>query len=149
MINFFIIAAFMLIFVFVGLKCEASDSGMFYDKTWKSYSDHESLALKGTKMVENDSNSDLYKKLETILSYHERTVLWRRSFIISVFLISFVYMVHKMNDKFDTPDQYFMLWFLFSGILYFYFNFVIYHHHRLLKENGTEIINKLRDTCNN
>lgn len=142
-VDFIIIIIFMTILLYVVVKWEAHDSGI----SWKSYSDDESIPLRGTKMKDEDTTKVLYERLENILSYHEKFVIWRRCIIISIFLLTFVYIVYKMNNSLDTPNQIFIILFLFTAFLYFYFNFVNYHHNRKLKNNGIEIINKLKENC--
>jgi hypothetical protein len=40
--------------------------------------DEESVYVKNTKAEPNDTTDDLYKRLGSILSYHEKAGVWRR-----------------------------------------------------------------------
>ena len=44
--------------------------------------DEESIYLKNTKAESRDTCKDLYQKIESILSYHEKARVWKRCIII-------------------------------------------------------------------
>jgi hypothetical protein len=52
-----------------------------------------------------------------------------------------------MNSKIDTIYNYVILLLLIFALLYFYHNYINYHHFRRLKNNGIEILNEIKKKC--
>jgi len=83
--------------------------------------------------------------LISIVSYHEKTGVWRRCYILSLSLLFIIFIVDKISYKKNNIYYWIvlLLLLLFLAIHYFFFNYINYHHFRNLKENEIEIINKL------
>jgi hypothetical protein len=106
----------------------------------KHCDDSKSVYLIDTKMQPNDSYEKLLERLKSALSYHEKATVWRKCILISFACVVIVHIVYKMNERFDDTYNYLVLLLCFSGVLYFYHNYLNYHYFRALKNNGEEII---------
>jgi hypothetical protein len=109
--------------------------------------DEESVYLKNTKAETGDTCKDLYEKMESILSYHEKAGVWRRCIIIATIIIFFIYIIYKINNEFNSINQYVVLLMVIFTLIYFYHNYINYHHFRNLKQNGVEILQLIKRKC--
>jgi hypothetical protein len=79
----------------------------------------------------------------SILSYHEKAGVWKRCYILSIILMIILFIVNNNSREKDNIYYWLILLMLFFTTHYLFFNYINYHHIRILKDNGTEIINKL------
>jgi hypothetical protein len=107
----------------------------------------DSVYIKNTKLEKNDNCQDLLHKLESIVSYHEKGGIWKRCIIIATICVSFIFVVYKINSKFDSIYHYILLLLLIFTVIYLYHNFINYHQFRILKNNTLEIINQINKKC--
>lgn len=152
------------IFIFVGLYAimkEREELGCYSSTTSSSSppnatssmlpscDDNQSVYVVNTKMKEGDDCDTLLNRLKSIVSYHEKGGVWKRCFIIALIAIVFVYMV--VHSQSSAPDAnrftYAIIFLLFFTLIYFYHNYINYHHFRKLKENANEIISSIRERC--
>lgn len=98
-------------------------------------------------MEKNDNCQDLLDRLGSIVSYHEKGGVWKRCIIIAAICVSVIYVVYKMNSKFNTIYHYVTLLLLMFTLIYFYHNYINYHHFRRLKNNGIEILDEIKNKC--
>jgi hypothetical protein len=109
--------------------------------------DDENVYLKNTKAEPQDKCEELHNKVESILSYHEKSAVWRRSLITGTIITFFTYIVYNINNKFDNIYGYIVLFLLNFCLIYFYHNYINYHHFRKLKTNGIEILQLMKQKC--
>ena len=110
--------------------------------------DENSVYVRGTKMQPQDSPDDLALRMRSILSYHEKGGVWKRCYIIATGLVFIVYIVGSCcPDKKGNIAYWFTLHMMFLAILYFFFNYINYHHFRLLKRIGTDILDTIIARC--
>jgi hypothetical protein len=98
-------------------------------------------------MEQNDNCEDLLDRLESIVSYHEKGGVWKRCIIIATICVGLIYIVYHMNSKLNSIYHYLILLLLIFTLIYFYHNYINYHHFRRLKNNGTEILNEIKKKC--
>lgn len=134
------ILALAIVLVYAILK-EREELGCYKFSIEKQCNDNESVYVSGTKMDENDTDEILYKKLENILSYHEKGGVWKRCFILATILVLFVFLFDRAFK--DNNLKWIVIHMNFFTVLYFYFNYLNYHHFRNLKKNGLEIIQRV------
>lgn len=137
-----IISIFICVLIYAILK-EREELGCYRFSIQQQCNDNNSVYVKGTALEKDDTKENLYKKLESILSYHEKAGIWRRCYILALALVVIVFIVSKSTCK-NNIYYWLILLLLFFSILYLFFNYINYHHFRTLKNNGIEIINKLK-----
>jgi len=133
---------FIVIFIYALLK-EREELGCYRVSIEKQCDDNKSVYVINTKATETDNKEELYNKLESILSYHEKAGVWRRCYILSTILLFILYIIKNTCNK-DVIYYWINLLLLYFTVLYFFFNYINYHHFRNLKNNGLEIIKKLK-----
>jgi hypothetical protein len=109
--------------------------------------DENSVYLKDTKLSSTDTCRDMKQKLISILSYHEKGAVWRRCLIISFITVGYIYIVYNIDNSLKTPYHYIVLLLVIFCIMYFYHNYINYHHFRNLKKNGVEILEEISRKC--
>lgn len=131
---------------------EREELGCYRFSISKQCDEHNSIYLINTKNKKEDTTEVSKKRLISILSYHEKAGVWRRCYIISFVLVFIVFIVNTLSGKSFIKDNrllykelfyWIVLLLLFLAILYFFFNYINFHHFRNLKENGIEILEKL------
>lgn len=143
---------YILIFVFCiilyySIFKEREEQGCYKISIDRQCDDDESVYVKNTKMEKNDDCNDLFNRLESIMSYHEKGGVWKRCMILAVICVYAIYIFYNINSKIDTIYHYIILLLLIYTIIYLYHNYIYYHHFRRLKNNGIEIINKIKNKC--
>ena len=117
----------------------------------KQCNEDESVYIKGTEPSQTDSNSMLKAKLDSVLSYHEKGAVWRKCWIMSLILSIVLYILLRANLK--SVDELSLYWLLLSiqitsfFLMYFFFNYINYHHFRRLKNNGLLILDEVFKRC--
>lgn len=102
--------------------------------------DMNSVYLKDTQRQETDTPQDMCNRLKSILSYHEKAGAWKRCVILTSLMTTWVWILHRVSPRFNTPYHYAMFFLLTLATVYFYHNFLNYHHFRRLKQNGVDMI---------
>jgi hypothetical protein len=136
---------FIIIFVYAVLK-EREELGCYRLSIGRQCIDEESVYVKNTKAEQGDTCKDLYERMGSILSYHEKAGVWRRCIIMAIIITFFVYIVYNINKNFNI-NQYIVLLLVSFSLIYFYHNFINYHHFRRLKQNGIEILQLMKQKC--
>ena len=137
---------FVLIIYYAVMK-EREELGCYRFSIGRQCKDEESVFVKNTKTEPGDTCKDLYERMGSILSYHEKAGVWRRCFIIATIITFFVYIVYNINHKLNSVNQYVVLLLLIFTLIYFYHNYINYHHFRNLKQNGLEILELIKKKC--
>ena len=145
-INIFIIILLIGI-IYYAIQKEREELGCYRISIGRQCIDEESVYVKNTKMNLNDNFDDLINRLISILSYHEKAGVWKRCLIISCIIVLFIYIIYNINKKLDTIFHYIVLLLLIFTLIYFYHNYINYHHFRRLKNNGNEIMNEIKKKC--
>jgi hypothetical protein len=147
MIDIYIIVIVISAILYYSVAKERRELGCFRVSIDRQCDDDESVYVKNTKMEKNDNCEDLLQRIGSIVSYHEKGGVWRRSLIISSISVLVIFLVYNINLKFDNIYYYLILLLLIFTLLYFYHNYINYHHFRRLKNNGIEIMNEIKKRC--
>jgi hypothetical protein len=137
-----IVIIFILVLLYAILK-EREEAGCNKFTIEKQTDDNKNIYIANTKIEENDTKEILVKKIISILSYHEKAGVWKRCYILSIILMIILFIVNNNSREKDNIYYWLILLMLFFTTHYLFFNYINYHHFRILKDNGTEIINKL------
>ena len=142
------ILIFVICFIlYYAILKEREESGCYRVSINRQCDDDESVYVKNTKMEKNDNCQDLLNRLGSIMSYHEKGGIWKRCIIIASICVGVIHIIYNMNSKFDTIYHYAILLLLIFTLIYFYHNYINYHHFRRLKNNGIEILNQIKNKC--
>lgn len=125
--------------VYAVLK-EREELGCYRISIARQCDDANSVYVRGTKMEAGDSAKTLRARMASILSYHEKAGVWRRCLILATAL---VLVVALLGSWCNATGKWIALHIVITCIIYFYFNYLNYHHFRNLKNNGLEILEKL------
>lgn len=147
MLDVFIITFVLCIILYYAIMKERDELGCYRISIDRQCDDNESIYVKNTKMEHNDNCEDLLDRLESIVSYHEKGGVWKRCIIIATICVGLIYIVYHMNSKLNSIYHYLILLLLIFTLIYFYHNYINYHHFRRLKNNGTEILNEIKKKC--
>jgi hypothetical protein len=145
--SYLIVLVFSII-IFYALMKEREELGCYRLSIGRQCIDEESVYLKNTKVEPGDTCTDLYERMESILSYHEKAGVWKRCLLLAVFMVLLVYIVYGINHKLNNINQYALLILVIFTLLYFYHNYINYHHFRNLKQNGIENLQLIKQKCN-
>jgi hypothetical protein len=99
-----------------------------------------SIYLRGTLPDVNDTRGQIEFKLLKLLSVHEISVVWRKSFILSTAICIFIKLFSDVK-----PNNLVALHIVIIAILYFYLHFMNFHIYKLIKQVGSRLIIGLRD----
>lgn len=146
-LNTYLFGFLFLIIIYYAIMKEREELACYRFSIGRQCIDEESVYLKNTKAETTDTCEDLYIRMISILSYQDKGGVWRRSFIISTILIFFMHIVYSINNKFDNINQYIVTLLVFFAIIYFYHNYLNFHHFRKLKQNGVEILDLIKKKC--
>jgi hypothetical protein len=139
---------FTIIIVYAVLK-EREELGCYRLSISRQCIDEDSVYVKNTKALSDDKCTDLYEKMESILSYHEKGGVWKRCLIISTIITLYIYIVYNVNNNIkNNINQYAVFLLVIFAIIYFYHNYINYHHFRKLKQNGIEVLQLIKQKCN-
>jgi len=105
----------------------------------KQCNELNSVFLKNTQPLKNDSKEILTGKLLKLLSIYQGSAVWRRCYIIAtaMFFIIRIF-APDIKDEFAIAMH-----LLFVAVLYFYHNYLNYHLYRLAKNIGEDIVAKI------
>ena len=148
LLSSYLIGFMFIIIIFYAIMKEREELGCYRISIGRQCIDEESVYVKNTKAEHNDTCEDLYKRIESILSYQEKAGIWKRCIIIATIIIFFIYIVYNINNKFNNINQYVVLLLVIFTLIYFYHNYINYHHFRKLKQNGLEILELIKKNCN-
>jgi len=139
-----------LIFFFIlgyAVLKEREELGCYRVSIGRQCIDEESVYVKGTKATPSDTCDDLVQRISSLLSYHEKAGVWKRCFILSFIATIFVYLTYNLNKKLNNIFYFFIIFLLIFTLMYFYHNYINYHHFRNLKRNGEEILSFMKQKC--
>ena len=106
--------------------------------------DEESVYVRGTAPAPGgDDRSAAKAKLASILSYHEKGGVWKRCFLLAALLAYLAYATSRATACAGPGWTLAMQHLLFFTVLYFFFNFLNYHHFRVLKQHGVTLLRSL------
>jgi hypothetical protein len=106
--------------------------------------DENSVFFKDIKAQDTDTVRNLSKKVSSVLSYHEKAAVWRICLIMAAIFTMIVFGLFP-NGK---HGDYISIHLFFFAALYFYFNFINFHHFRRLKVVGDSLLQDMLDKCN-
>jgi hypothetical protein len=112
----------------------------------KQCNEDNSVYLVGTNPATNDTPKILMNKLDSVLSYHEKGAVWRRCWIITIVITLLVILGIYHTAKLELHTIVYIQLSVFF-VIYFFFNYINYHHLRRLKNNGKKIINAISKKC--
>lgn len=100
--------------------------------------DERSVYVDGTAPEPGDTPRVARAKLISVLSYHEKGGVWKRCFLLATVLAYVAYLAQRAACSAAwTPALQHLLFFT---VLYFYWNFLNYHHFRVLKRHGMALL---------
>ena len=132
----------MSLVVFYAIAKEREELGCYRVSVGKQCVDEDSVYVKNTKIQDTDTCRDKMERLKSIVSYHEKGGVWRRCVILSLATVFAIYLIYRLQSNFQLYS-YLSLFVINFTIIYFYHNYINYHHFRLLKQNAIEIIDSL------
>ena len=136
------------IIIFYAIMKEREESGCYRLSIERQCIDENSVYVKNTNALKEDDCNVLYKKIESILSYHEKGGVWKRCIIIASIITFFIYIIYNTNKTINNNiNQYAVFLLVIFAIIYFYHNYINYHHFRKLKQNGIEILQLIKTKC--
>ena len=142
----YLIGFVFVVIIFYAVMKEREELGCYRVSIGRQCIDEESVYVKNTKAEQGDTYEDLCERMESILSYHEKAGVWRRCMIMAIIITFFVYIVCSINSKFNF-NQWIVLILVIFALIYFYHNYINYHHFRKLKQNGVEILKLMKQKC--
>lgn len=98
--------------------------------------DEDSVYVRGTEPAPGDTRGDARAKLVSVLSYHEKGGVWKRCFLLATVLAYLSYLVQRASRGAGAGWALALQHLVFLAVLYFYWNFINYHHFRVLKRHG-------------
>lgn len=137
-----IVLAILSLVVFYAITKEREELGCYRMSVGRQCVDEDSVYVKNTKMEDKDTCPDKMERLKSITSYHEKGGVWKRCVILSLISVFAVYLIYRMQSNFQLYSYLFLFLINFT-IIYFYHNYINYHHFRLLKRNAAEIIDSM------
>ena len=114
----------------------------------KQCNEDNSVYLIGTNPVASDTPEKLINKLDSVLSYHEKGAVWRRCWIIMM-VITMLVILGTWHDNPSVLHLHNVIYIQLSVffVIYFFFNYINYHHLRRLKDNGRKILKAVSKKC--
>jgi hypothetical protein len=109
--------------------------------------DEHSVYVHGTDPRPDDGPQEAARKLDSVLSYHEKGGVWKRSFLLALVLAYTAHLAHRATAGAGAGWTLATQHLLFLAITYFYWNFINYHHFRLLKAHGMAHVAVLKRAC--
>lgn len=137
-----VVMAILALVVFYAITKEREELGCYRVSVGRQCVDEDSVYVKNTKMEDTDTSRDKMERLKSIVSYHEKGGVWKRCVILSLIAVFAVYLTYRLQSNFHLYSFLFLFLINFT-IIYFYHNYINYHHFRLLKRNAIEIIDSL------
>ena len=132
----------LMVVVFYAVAKEREELGCYRFSIGRQCDDDESVYLKNTKMHPEDTHADKIARLKSITSYHEKAGVWKRCVLLSLVYVFALYPIYCLQPVWNVYS--FLLMFLVSfTVMYFYHNYLNYHHFRRLKNNAAELLDTL------
>lgn len=131
----------IIIISFYSVLKEREELGCYRLSIAKQCDDDNSVYVSGTNPSISDTPEMLRKRMESVLSYHEKAGVWRRCYILATLLTLIAYGIIT-----SCPCGYYsyaVVHVLFFAVMYFFFNYINYHHMRRIKQNGMKILSML------
>ena len=98
--------------------------------------DEDSVYVRGTAPHQADDRAAARDKLVSVLSYHEKGGVWKRCFLLATVLAYLALAVQRATRGAEAGWTIALQHLVFFAVMYFYWNFINYHHFRLLKRHG-------------
>lgn len=105
--------------------------------------DDRTVYSRGLEPSPGDGLPDLLRKLDSALSFHEKAAVWRVCIIMALALTG----VTALMVPAAEPRALVGVHITAVGMLYFYFNYVNYHHHRTLQGIGKRLTARVAAVC--
>ncbi len=137
-----VVMVILALVVFYAITKEREELGCYRVSVGRQCVDEDSVYVKNTKMEDTDTCPDKMERLKSIVSYHEKGGVWKRCVILSLITVFAVYLTYRLQSNFQLYSFLFIFLINFT-IIYFYHNYINYHHFRLLKRNAIEIIDSM------
>lgn len=137
------VSILLCIAIFYAIVKEREELGCYRISVGRQCDDDESVYLKNTKMTPTDTHSDKIDRLKSIVSYHEKGGVWKRCVLMAIVNVLAVYIIYRVQPTLQFHSYVLLLLVNFT-VLYFYHNYVNYHHFRRLKNNAVEILDTLK-----
>ena len=138
-----VVTILLCLVIFYAIVKERQELGCYRVSVDRQCDDDESVYLKNTKMSPGDTHAEKIERLRSIVSYHEKGGVWKRCVLMAMISVLAVYVIYRVQPVFKF-HSYILLLLVNFTILYFYHNYINYHHFRRLKNNANEILDTLK-----
>ena len=125
------------------LAAERRELGCTSLNPMRRCADEDSVYVRGTAPSPLDSRESARRKLVSILSYHEKGGVWKRSLLLATVLAYVSHVLHRAVSCAGHGWVAAAHHMVFVCVVYFYWNYMNYHHFRLLKRNGVQLLRVL------
>lgn len=145
----FLHAAFMGLVGTYALLKERQELGCFggISAARRVCRDEDSVYVRGTEPNPADTRDIARRKLISVLSYHEKGGVWKRCFLLATVLTYLGYLIRRATAGAGTGWTIAATHLLFFAVMYFYWNYLNYHHFRLLKRHGVLLLDLIMAGC--
>ena len=148
LLSSYFIGFIFAIIIFYAIMKEREESGCYRLSIEQQCIDENSVYVKNTNASKEDDCNVLYKKLESILSYHEKGTIWRRCIIIASIITVFIFIIYNTNKTINNNiNQYAIFLFVIFAIIHCYHTYIFFHNFKKLKEHGIEILQLIKTKC--
>jgi hypothetical protein len=137
-----VLTLLLCLVIFYAIVKEREELGCYRVSVGRQCDDDESVYVKNTKMLKNDTRADKIERLRSIVSYHEKGGVWKRCVLMAMISVLAVYVIYRVQPEFRFHSFLLLLLVNFT-VLYFYHNYINYHHFRRLKNNANEILDTI------
>jgi hypothetical protein len=145
-----LVTIFSVIILFSAFRYEREDLGCesCFDTSVKACSDYNSVYVRGTKCVRNDTPQTINQKLKKLLSFDQAAGSWKRCVLWSFLIASLGYVMYARGGCIDGSNinkswLFLISWIVFMAVLYAMKSFESTHIFRVIKENGHELCDKM------
>jgi hypothetical protein len=91
LLSSYLIGFIFTLIIFYAIMKEREELGCYRVSIGRQCIDEDSVYVKNTKASKEDDCNDLYEKIESILSYHEKGGVWKRCLIIASIITFYIY----------------------------------------------------------
>lgn len=133
---------FATLYAFFKQRQEYGCEGTFFT-TERQCIDEKSVYFADTAPDANDTMETLTRKMTNILSYHEKSGMWKICLVMAGILSLFIYIFYPHRRDGDFVS----LHLTFFVCLTFFFDFINFHHFRRLKAVGESILVRMNKKC--
>lgn len=141
--TYWVAIAALTAYAFFKQRLELGCEGSSLFSLHKQCIEENSVFLVGTQPERGDTLDDEIRKLRHLVSYHEKSGVWRVCLLLSLVLTWLVVLLAPGTP----PTALVSLHLAFTAIHYFYMNYINYHHFRRIRDTGVALLASVRRRC--